>query len=292
MKKRVFNENFYFLPLKMTLRDEELLRIFKEVIEEVPKRCPTCSSDTVGYNTNPLLMRCKWGACGKRFSLGKDTPFYKAQESTTGILKILRMWCAKVELSSISELLEVSRQCVSRVIKNMKAKLIKSYYANIPKIGGPGVIVEIDESKFGKVKYHRGHRVEGVWVFGMVERIPLRRIIFVPVENRKKSTLEELLVNYVHPDSIIYSDCWRSYNELSELFLAHYTVNHSENFVDPLNNTHTNTIEGNWAGVKQQTSIPYRVKGLVELHLIRYVLKRNYEKGSAFKMFLKYLLLS
>jgi hypothetical protein len=31
-------------------------------------------------------------------------------------------------------------------------------------------IVEVDESKFGKRKYHRGHRVEGVWVIGGVER--------------------------------------------------------------------------------------------------------------------------
>ena len=34
------------------------------------------------------------------------------------------------------------------------------------KIGGPGKRVQIDESKFGKRKYHRGHRVDGQWVFG------------------------------------------------------------------------------------------------------------------------------
>ena len=276
----------------MTLRDEELLRIFRELVEEVPKKCSTCNSDAIGYDkSNPLLMRCKWNACKKKFSLGKDTPFFKMHGSIAFILKVLRMWSAKVELSSIAELLEVSRQCISRIIKSMKKKLIKSYYYNMPMIGGPGVIVEIDESKFGKVKYHRGHRVEGVWVFGMVERTPQRRIIFIPVEDRKKSTLEELLINHVHPGSVIYSDCWKSYNQLSERFSAHYTVNHSKNFVDPTTNTHTNTIEGNWAGVKQQTSVSYRVKGFVELHLIRYTLKRNYEKGSAFKMLLRYLLL-
>jgi hypothetical protein len=38
------------------------------------------------------------------------------------------------------------------------------------KIGGPNKTVEIDESKFGQCKYHRGHSVKGQWVFGGVER--------------------------------------------------------------------------------------------------------------------------
>lgn len=39
------------------------------------------------------------------------------------------------------------------------------------KIGGPGIIVEIDEMKFGKKKYNRGHQVIGSWIIGGVERI-------------------------------------------------------------------------------------------------------------------------
>lgn len=40
-----------------------------------------------------------------------------------------------------------------------------------PKIGGPGcvVLVQIDESKFGKRKYNRGRNVEGHWVLGMIQ---------------------------------------------------------------------------------------------------------------------------
>ena len=33
-------------------------------------------------------------------------------------------------------------------------------------IGGEGLHVEIDESKFGKTKYNKGRLVTGQWVFG------------------------------------------------------------------------------------------------------------------------------
>ena len=54
-------------------------------------------------------------------------------------------------------------------------------------IGGVGKIVEIDESKFGKRKYHRGRRVDGVWVFGGIER-ESRRCFLVSVEDRTAAT--------------------------------------------------------------------------------------------------------
>ena len=60
-------------------------------------------------------------------------------------------------------------------------------------IGGPGSIVEIDESKFGKRKYHRGHRVEGQWVFGGYER-ETGKSFLVPVERRDAETLLPIIL--------------------------------------------------------------------------------------------------
>jgi len=117
-------------------------------------------------------------------------------------------------------------------------------------IGGPGIIVEIDESKFGKRKYNTGHRVEGVWVIGGVERTPERRVFLVAVENRNADTIKALILRYVAPGSIIHTDCWAAYvnipnwrNAPSDLPFTHERVNHSVEYVNE-NGAHTNTIEG------------------------------------------------
>ena len=36
--------------------------------------------------------------------------------------------------------------------------------------GGPGLVVEIDECKIGRRRYHRGRIVEGNWILGMIDR--------------------------------------------------------------------------------------------------------------------------
>lgn len=91
-------------------------------------------------------------------------------------------------------------------------------------IGGEGVIVEIDESKFGRRKYNRGHRVEGQWVFGGVER-DTGRVFMVPVEKRDKDTLLRIIKKWILPGSIVISDCWKAYDCLESEGYKHLTVN-------------------------------------------------------------------
>ena len=55
-------------------------------------------------------------------------------------------------------------------------------------IGGPGTTTEIDESKFGKTKYHRGRKIEGKWVFGGLCR-ETKACFRLLVERRDKETL-------------------------------------------------------------------------------------------------------
>ena len=76
-------------------------------------------------------------------------------------------------------------------------------------IGGPGKIVEIDKSKFGKRNYNTGRIVERQWVFGGIccedKRIFL---VAVPGNKRDRSTLEPIILKHIAKGSTIISDCW------------------------------------------------------------------------------------
>ncbi|GBN92595.1 hypothetical protein AVEN_106849-1 [Araneus ventricosus] len=93
--------------------------------------------------------------------------------------------------------------CVDMIIRDSK------------KLGGVGHVVEIDESKFGKGKYHKGKRVEGKWVFGGIER-GCKDSFFCVVEDRTAETLIEITKKYVEPGTTVFSDCWKSYRPLME----------------------------------------------------------------------------
>lgn len=64
-------------------------------------------------------------------------------------------------------------------------------------IGGEEVVVEIDETKVGKRKYNKSHRVDGVWVVGGVERTKKRCVFAVNVEKRDNKTLLDVIKKHV-----------------------------------------------------------------------------------------------
>ena len=170
-------------------------------------------------------------------------------------LRVIEMifTCASNKL--ISSQIGVCRKTVYNLKKILKTELRKMFWKKKPNIGG-NMIVEADESKFGRRKYNRGHRVEGVWVLGVVERSISRKMLYFIVKNRKKNTINEIFKRHINQQSIIYTDKWKGYSGLNNIGYTHNTVNHSIHFVNPITGVHTNTIEGNWCALK--TMIPKR----------------------------------
>ena len=157
-----------------------------------------------------------------------------------------------------------------------------NYFENQPKIGGPGVIVEIDESKFGKSKYNRGRYVEGVWVFGCIERVSKKKFLFPLLEDPKRNsaTLLPLIQRYVEPGSLIISDEWRAYSRLPSLGYQHQTVNHSANFVDPITGAHTQNIERLWLDVKSWVLKPGIRREYYNQYFSRYLFINTFKEGN------------
>jgi hypothetical protein len=109
-----------------------------------------------------------------------------------------------------------------------------------------------------------------------VERTTERKLFLVEVPDRTAQTLLGLITTYVLPGSIIHTDCFASYTNLNQLF-EHYTVNHSENFRDPVTGSCTNTIEGTWNGVKMNIRPRNRISGAIEDHFAEFIWRRIHE---------------
>lgn len=116
-------------------------------------------------------------------------------------------------------------------------------------IGGRGHIVQIDESKIGHQKYHKGRIITGQWVFGGIDTTT-NECFIEPVESRNAEVLTEVITRRIAPGSIIVSDCWRAYTCLENKGWKYHTVNHRYNFVDPVSKAHTQNIERLWRDMR------------------------------------------
>ena len=73
-------------------------------------------------------------------------------------------------------------------------------------------------------KYNRGKKVDGVWVFGGVER-GTGKCFLVVVENRTADTLLQVIRDWILPGTTIISDCWKAYDKIEYVLYLLYHVN-------------------------------------------------------------------
>lgn len=144
------------------------------------------------------------------------------------------------------------------------------------KIGGPGVIVEVDETKLGKRKYHRGHRVDGVWVMAGVERSTEKKVFLMEVEDRKIETIVKVLETHILPGSILFTDGWKAYSKAAKILgFEHHIVKHNLHFNDPITGVHTNTVEGVNNGIKHLIKPRNRCKKNINDNLYYYLWRKK-----------------
>ncbi|KAJ8049109.1 hypothetical protein HOLleu_01702 [Holothuria leucospilota] len=132
-------------------------------------------------------------------SIRKHSWFEKSNLSLGQLLQFTYWWSRNVSQDLMEHELGISSAtCVDWC--NFAREVCEEYLLrHSTPIGGPDVIVEIDEAKFGKRKYHRGRMQEGQWVFGGRERNQRDKIFMEAVGARDEQTLLPLIKKWILP---------------------------------------------------------------------------------------------
>lgn len=252
------------------------------------RTCQACSTPMKLHKDRGTFV-CPKRDCRREISLKKGSFFSGHRLPCGDILLLAYFWLCKVSNTTAVTMSGNSRTAVAGFYSYFRELVSGSLDEEDTQIGGPGIIVEVDESKFGKRKYHRGHRVEGVWVLGGVEKTAQRKAFVVSVEDRTGRTLLDILSRHVLPGSIICTDGWAGYRDIpNTLGMEHRVVNHSEHFTDPETGVHTNTIEGTWNGIKMRIAARNRTRQGIDMHLLEFIWRRKHV-GNTWEAFISAL---
>jgi len=167
--------------------------------------------------------------------------------STKTMYKILLYWSNNIIQKDILRFVDVGRVALYKFRKMIISMISKYFKENPILLGGPGSIVQIDETMINhKIKAHCGRTpCQQVWLLCIVDTsfVPSKGFCCI-VENRSAACLLPIISNVVRAGSTIYTDDFKSYLGLSGLNeYSHMSVCHKYNFVDPVTGVHTQNVE-------------------------------------------------
>ena len=143
------------------------------------KKDCVCGRDLVKRKTTPEMRcwRCPRKACRKEVSLRDGTFFAKSHLEIERIIRLIHLWSTR---TSLGRMMKETKHAIDWLTRNATIftcmqistktavdwynflrDVCAQYFVDHPvKIGGPGIELEIDESKFGRHKYNRGRYVD------------------------------------------------------------------------------------------------------------------------------------
>jgi transposase len=161
-------------------------------------------------------------------------------------IKLLEYFVLEVTDRSAADMMEIQANTAILFYRKWR-EMIAYYFEQAAHEIFPGA-VEWDERYFGGArKGKRGRGATGkVAVFGLLKR---GGKVYTKWWDTKAITLMPLITRKIAPDSVVYTDCYRSYNALDVSDFYHERINHSKLFATGKN--HINGIENFWNQAKR-----------------------------------------
>jgi len=247
--------------------DEACLRWLwktRHAVDEEGKRafCPKCELDRPFHRVSG---RPAWDCdyCGYHLHPTAGTIFHKSSTSLQlwfyAMFLVSQTRCG-ISAKQLERELGVTYKTAWRMLNKIRNQLMDEEDA-APLSGE----VEMDETAYGgkprasddlsnPVKRAEWVNETKTSVFAMVERRGRVRAMVVP--DRSAPTLRGAALEYVLPESMIFTDEWPLYKGLASHFAGHRRIKHKAKiYVE--GDTHTNTVEGFFGNVKTSISGTY-----------------------------------
>ena len=187
----------------------------------------------------------------------------KSRLSKEKITKLIEHFIAGTPARSSAILCGVSRKTATHWYHRFREIIYTHIAHHVYVFDGE---IEADESYFGgRRKGKRGRGALGkTIVFGLYKRNGY--VYTLSVSDTRTYTLYSIIKEYVQPDSIIYTDTYRSYDILDVSDFQHCRINHSKEFAR--DNNHINGIENFWNQAKRHMR---KYNGIPKVHFDLYL---------------------
>lgn len=271
--------------------DEEAAREwFEKARWDGAPNCPKCGSLDPYKTKKPGVYRCRAKECRKDFTVMTGTVMERSHAKLTQWA--MAFWMAASSKKGFSaHQLHRALGCqynTAWFLHHRVMEAMRQGGLDLPPLGGPGKVVEADETYWGRVENPAKRKPDGTpyrkqsgtvnkrAIVTLVERGGKVRSFHVPRADKK--TVQKIVADNIAHESRLHTDESRLYDGTGETFFRHETVNHSvKEYVRkggvsggeiwPV--VHTNTAEGYFSIFKRGMRGVYQ--HCSEKHLHRYV---------------------
>jgi transposase len=162
-------------------------------------------------------------------------------------LRLIKLFELEISVRKMAQQMGLSYPAVYKAVTTMRRAILAHATEAQSLLGGE---IELDESYFGgKRKGKRGRGAAAkIPVFGILERDGQACVEVVP--NVRAETVLTLTVKKVRRGSIVYTDCFKSYDALMFCGYRHLKVDHGKHF--SRGRVYINGLEGFWSYAKER----------------------------------------
>lgn len=242
-------------------------------------------------------LRCGKKTCRKTVNIYSESIFENIHLPVSKAIRCLYMYCSKYSYKNIAEELNIDRRTVSGFIKKVISvfnRLNRNEFYGKLGMSLPETIIEIDETHIVSRRDGRGRilRGEQIWVIGAICRVT-KMIRLKVVKKRNKNVCERFAITKITRNRKIISDMWPGYRDLNWCGFDHYSVNHSENFVDPnIPWVHTQHIERLWRSLKESINLKSNKLSSLKTEIRKFEFFHNFGAKSSSEKFKQLVLLN